>query len=71
MSGQWTNKQLTGARRYRNGMFGGLILQVEERATFEGEPMAPYGDLPPAHGKSGLRWRDAVTEDLAALAAFD
>lgn len=51
---------LTGNTRHRNGMFGRLILQVEERRT----DIDRY-DL---EERQFTIWRDAKVEDLCALA---
>lgn len=47
---------LTGATRYRTGLFGSLILQVQEIRT--------RGDWFSAEEDSFKAWRDARVEDL-------
>ena len=55
---------LTGGRRYRVGLFGRIILQVEY-ATLEPHP-AP--DRRSTDWKyTGRAWRDATVEDLAVI----
>lgn len=64
MSGRWIQRHPTGERRFRRGLFGKMILQIRERATYEADMEPPYGDRSPMHGKTGTRWRDATIEDL-------
>ncbi len=50
--------RLTGRRRHRAGLFGRLVLQVEEASY-----LVKVADGPPL-GEHWRRWRDAKTEDL-------
>lgn len=51
-------KQLTGNKRYRKGLFGTLILQVEESGqTYHWEGGG-------SHSPTFTRWRDAKITDL-------
>lgn len=51
------SSNLTGATRYRDGWFGGLILQVEERCK-----MGHNG-----RNRLVFSWRDAKAWDLLAI----
>ena len=55
-----TNKRLTGHTRYRTGLFGKMILQVEEKANIECPHMF---DLSPDF----TYWRDAKTTDITQM----
>lgn len=56
---QWT---LTGRSRFRTGLFGRQILQVEESD-------AKYGKVTPAAFAANARWRDATSRDFDGVAA--
>lgn len=56
---------LTGQTRYRNGWFGTLVLQVEERAVaYWAGRLQPGVERTPVYEN---KWRDAKTTDFRIL----
>ena len=60
----WNEIGLTGRQRFRVGMFGKMILQVEAVTKFNAQPCPYTCDMPPWHGDERTKWRDAKLEDI-------